>query len=808
MTARPRSQTLVSFALSALLVFALSACGGGSKGGGTANNGSTPGTTPPPAAIPAPTGLQAVAADKQVSLFWAASAGATSYNVWVATQSGGTPALLGKGTATQYLDTGLTNGTARYYRVSVVTSAGESAPSSEVAATPSADANPLPVPEDPTKNQVGLGVWFNTDWDGASAFADVFKQSRPWLNAAWSAPAPVDAQGWPTSDASTVLFTNPASVVDGTYKLVFTGQAKVAGMWCGAVIANQTYNAATNTTTADVTLTKQGADSCGLVFTNTQRTASSAVGTGFTNARFYRPGYPADGSKVFTDPFLNAFRAANARAVRMMDWGGGSSDIVQHWADRVTPNSATQGGLPAPPYTAPDGTVYKGTLGVALEHRIQLSNALMIDCWINIPPVADDDFVLRTAQALRFGTDGTNPYTSPQANPVFPPLHPSLRVYLEYANENWNSAGGFYAFHIQQAICSHLPAGHPLLVNPATDSIWTTMWRYPAWRMAAISETFRGVFGDAAMMTRVRPLLETQQGDAQATLSTALRWLEPYAKTLSKPRAISDLLYGVGGSAYYGVNAGTSADPNTFFAAGNYPAKENVAGWAIDSMWAYNYGVKHVAYEGGPSMDAFSEADNQRLNADPRMQTLVQATHDAWSSVGGDLATYYCLTGPPTWEFTPDITKTDSPKLKALQAIMATPRAPVTLGAALPGSIVATNADIAKVRIRAGYGYPYTIDNLPCEAGFNLGDWVALPGHSSKALTGTLTVKGNVSAAAQLAVWVNGVQQGTVSFPAPSGGTQHLVDSTPLQVNLPAGLTVLRLSAVSGGFTLYSVDIK
>jgi fibronectin type 3 domain-containing protein len=92
------------------------------------------------ATVPAaPTGLTARAADTQVALRWTASGGAISYNIYRSTTSGGevkiatTPATI---TTTSYIDTGLTNGTTYYYKVTAVNSAGESALSTEASATP------------------------------------------------------------------------------------------------------------------------------------------------------------------------------------------------------------------------------------------------------------------------------------------------------------------------------------------------------------------------------------------------------------------------------------------------------------------------------------------------------------------------------------------------------------------------------------------------------------------------------------------------------------------------------------------------
>jgi len=86
----------------------------------------------------APTGLTATAANAQVSLAWAASAGATSYCVYRGTSAGGesgTAVAMGV-VATGYTDTGLTNGTTYYYTVEAVNLGGMSGPSNEASATP------------------------------------------------------------------------------------------------------------------------------------------------------------------------------------------------------------------------------------------------------------------------------------------------------------------------------------------------------------------------------------------------------------------------------------------------------------------------------------------------------------------------------------------------------------------------------------------------------------------------------------------------------------------------------------------------
>lgn len=127
-------------------IFALlTACG---SGGGSSDTTTAPVTSSPPPAssgqqAPAsPANLAATAGNAQVSLTWSQSSGATSYHLKRATASGGPYTQVGAPTDATFTDTSLTNGTAYFYVVSAVNTAGESANSSEASATPTAPAPP------------------------------------------------------------------------------------------------------------------------------------------------------------------------------------------------------------------------------------------------------------------------------------------------------------------------------------------------------------------------------------------------------------------------------------------------------------------------------------------------------------------------------------------------------------------------------------------------------------------------------------------------------------------------------------------
>src|SRR6202043_3192378 len=101
------------------------------SGGASTNSNEASATTVPAA----PTGLAASAnGTAAIDLSWAASSGATSYNVLRSTTSGG-ETMLTSVTATAYHDTGLSAGTTYYYVVQAVDSGGTSTNSNEASAT-------------------------------------------------------------------------------------------------------------------------------------------------------------------------------------------------------------------------------------------------------------------------------------------------------------------------------------------------------------------------------------------------------------------------------------------------------------------------------------------------------------------------------------------------------------------------------------------------------------------------------------------------------------------------------------------------
>ena len=116
---------------------------GGSHSGGGGGGNSAPAT---------PTGLAATVGNAQIALSWAADSGATGYYVKRSTTTGGPYTQIATQSTTTYVNAGLANGTKYFYVVAAYNSAGASANSVEVSATPA-----LPPPSAPTGLSAAAG---------------------------------------------------------------------------------------------------------------------------------------------------------------------------------------------------------------------------------------------------------------------------------------------------------------------------------------------------------------------------------------------------------------------------------------------------------------------------------------------------------------------------------------------------------------------------------------------------------------------------------------------------------------------------
>ncbi len=532
---------------------------------------------------------------------------------------------------------------------STANTAGSGSLSITVAAKPASGATP-----------VGINLSSVSDWgDRQLTFVDVMKQSRGFanINNPWDPstnPPPLDANGWPTTDFGVYFITIPYDPLQrpltasypsmfGTYTLSFNGQANI-GSKDGNQIINQVYNAATNTTTAQVVVgpTQTGLD---LEFYNTNN--------GVQNLQLLRPGYALGTGQVFTTQLLNTLQPFSV--LRTMELLNTNSNPVTAWTGRT-------------PVTAP---TQQDPRGIAWEYVIQLANAAGKDIWINIPEGVD------------LTDTTTNNYVIQLATLLKANLNSNLHVYVEYSNEVWNSEFAQNSANLNSAINDVNSGADATLNYDGVNNQWYWGFRRVAHQLVRVSQLFAQVYGQAAINTVIRPVFVFQ--DVQPFLTEdALRYVN------SNFGAPKQYFYAIGGAPYFG---GSTSDTTLDGLFANLQTSLNQYMAGFTGLPAYNggvvwngvtfkslakyFGLKSVTYEGGPDLSQESNSTlAEQAENDPRMNQYVQAELADFYGCGNDLFVYYSLATAPgdTFGVYEDLT-VPTEKSAALTTVIKTPLA-------------------------------------------------------------------------------------------------------------------------------------
>lgn len=498
---------------------------------------------------------------------------------------------------------------------------------------------------------LGVNIYAVVDWVPMEFFADLVRQGRNWATYAdGNTPSPLDANGWPTGDAQIVVGSAPGLLArTDPYKLSYTGNATLQVL--GGTVSNKAYDSASNTTTADVVIAPN---------TNVVLKFSGQAG-GVKNVHLMRPGHAV--TDVFSKLLLG--RASQFQALRFMQAMGipgfgvnGNTSV--NWSDRSLP-----------------GQLQTGQAGISLEYVAMLSNLAGTDAWINLPLNATDDYVTKVAQLFKYGSDGVNPYTSPQTSPVYPPLSPDRKLYIEYVNELWN--GVYQTSGQNQSMAqSEYSSGDPY--HYGSSSSFDLGQKRMARRLVQISEIFRSVFGDASMMTQVRPVLAAQLVNS-GTISVPMAYINsvygPSNGYGNPQHPVSWYVYGIAGANYL-PDVSSPASTDAIFANWSGSGGATIYnGTASFKTVADTYGVKVLAYEGGQHLlpATGSEPIKRAAQSDPRMKdALVTNYHTFWAK-GGDLAIYYCLATSwdqyGYWGLSDDSQDDSGPKWDAARQLLA-----------------------------------------------------------------------------------------------------------------------------------------
>lgn len=616
---------------------------------------------------------------------------------------------------------------------------------------------------------LGMNVDTTDDWSRMYMFADAMKQSRGWgcPTTPWDLAAPIDSNGWPTADAGVVVLSNGVHIA-GTYHLSFTGTATVAKLDRCGTVQNQAYDAATNTTCADLVVDST-ATGIMLSFTATRG--------GVRNVKLMRPGYT---NEVFTRDYL-ALMAPYA-CLRLNSYpgtnGGWTSTrglMVSNWSDRTLPTYATQ------------NRKFQGvTAGASWDHAIELANLLDKDLWVCVPDLATDDYVRQFATLLR------------------DTLEPDRKIYVEWSNEVWNMTFAQACRNKDAAVAEVNAGGSNLNFDGSTNQgVWAL--RRVGRRIVQISGIFRSVFGDAAMMTRVRPVLAMLSA-SPVTVQLPLEYIDRFYGAPCRS------LYGIAEAPYFTLSPGASARTDLtvdqIFAdlpTGLARCRSNMLVW---TAFAKYYRLRHLAYEGGPNIvGATSLAAKIAANRDPRMGSLIEQHLHSFYEQGGDQFEFFSGVGAygqfSMCGITEDVTVRDTFKIQALARVLAAGRPAVTAGCLVPATMNASATVLrdwcAFVGTDPAGGTFLGSNTAGCSASYlirvpSTGNWRITVRVGSATTTGRLDVLAD-SALVQC-----------VSVPN-TGSNQTWRDVSAGSVRLEAGLHVIRIRFAVTGFAIKSLTV-
>ncbi len=619
---------------------------------------------------------------------------------------------------------------------------------------------------------LGLNVDFNEQ-----SLVDLIKND-PRFAAVGNTTLTEDSNGWPTSDFQWVLdnrYTfawNPSATnidplkfspnLSGTYKLSFTGQAVLTAggddpAHMATTISNQVYDAASNTTTADVTFGNQSGGLLSVIsFTQTKRNASDSAGTGLTNIKAIRPGYAANTTQIFTNEWINSINNYKWSALRFMG-ALGTNDYAQPTSPEVYPYRLQWATDRLQPDKGPlYGANHVGVHGeIPWEYVVLVAQLTHKDLWINIPVNASDDYVSHLVDLFKNG----NAFTNNQGIPS------DVNIYVEYSNEMWHYGFPQGAWNNSAAQDEVHAGGSNLNYDNSNNSSDQWRFRRMAKRDIEISNQFKSAFNDNG--TRIRPVINNEFIDNDFDMLTYVN--DNYG-------APSSVLYSIAITGYYGSSDTSSV--SAVLAGERTSIDNNKPNYIKNRTIATYFGLHSLVYEGGQG----ETGDNGIANVfgaarDPGQRDVVKHNLlDTWYPSGGELFMQFSEVGRYStfgfWGATEDLTNLNTPKWNGLVDVTNSSLPAVTAGTTLPTT---PGQSVSIPETNGGVEF-----NSPSKT-----PWKEILLNVQQAGTYTLVLLGNQEdPTAKETVKVDNQLAGTVVIPNGPGDQP----SNPLALNLTPGL--------------------
>jgi hypothetical protein len=483
-----------------------------------------------------------------------------------------------------------------------------------------------------TNASVGINLSAVNYYATQLPFSNLFMNRDAWLStdgSTWdteqAASIPVDADGYPLElpyEGQLLRASAFLPIHGDTYELTWKGDGEVSVVGPDLEVVSRAANSLRFSVSASMT-------------------DSVFVRIDSSSAEDHVRGIEIHGQRDYGAIFRDSLRGFGV--LRFMDWGQTNNSPVAHWSERTTPNQA-------------QGTEH----GVAIEHMIDIANAVQANMWFNVPHQADDDYVQRAAQLIDEKLDK------------------KLKVYVEYSNENWN--GIFSQVQWEQARglalgLDELGGGHD---SEAAANFWAGM-NFAVRRAAFVHSVFKRVLGQRAVA-----VLAGQSANPGLNDMILSAYEDSAVNPLGgTPDALAVAPYF--GLIYDDPDAADAITVEKILSDADSSIAELVGdNTASNRSVADSHGVELIAYEAGQHVLGAGGLENdkevvQRMieaNRNPRMGELYRKAHRAWIQGGGKLSVYFSFCEAPgkfgSWgalEYQ-DQPSAEAPKWAALLAIM------------------------------------------------------------------------------------------------------------------------------------------
>jgi hypothetical protein len=318
----------------------------------------------------------------------------------------------------------------------------------------------------------------------------------------------------------------------------------------------------------------------------------------------------AKAGQIFNPAFLQLIR--NFRALRFMDWFQTNGSTQSSWTDRPTPSNA----------------FYGTSKGVPIEIAVQLANAVSADAWVNVPAMADDNFILQMATLVHGQLGSTQ------------------KIYVELSNEVWNLSFSQAKYAVTQ--------GKALWPNRSSrqgDYAYNREWF--GMRTAQMCDIWRSVWGPDHRLVCVLGAQAAWSPSAIEALKCPY-WTEgaPCSGHSIKAVAVAPYVGGNVPSVWTSQPDGGLANLFQSLYSKNDATIPTGGFMAQDAAWLKEYiailapyRLPLLAYEGGQNFangapDALNDL-YMTANRDPRMGQAYARYFQQWRAGGGRLFMHY-----------------------------------------------------------------------------------------------------------------------------------------------------------------------